>query len=308
MTFQPDISIIVPCRNMERFLKETLDSALSQTVTALELIVVNDGSTDGSQKIMSAAAARDDRVSLIEGPQNGVSGARNAGAASARADILLFLDGDDLLATDAIARMLNALRETPQAIAALGGVHRIDVAGQPLAGADNRDLAPQTQREQIRALLRKNIVVNPGNFAIRKDVFEQAGGFDTSLKNGEDWALWCRMATIGPFVVMSGPPLLAYRQVPGGANSLARWPFERVPSIEAVAREPAIRDAVGHELRWLLRARRVDYFWSGVRNDLMYGTWVRALLTGLLGIVAYPDGLARPHLVHRFILSLSSRR
>ena len=304
----PDISIVVPCRNMDRFLEETLVSALQQTVREIELIVVNDGSTDGSEAIVAALAAQDDRVRLIDGPARGVSAARNAGASVAQADVLLFLDGDDLLVPDSVERMLVGLREAPEAIGALAGVRRIDVAGGPLPGADNRALAPQTHPAQIRAILRKNIVVNPGNFAIRRVAFDLAGGFDPDLANGEDWALWCRICTLGRFAVVSGPPVLAYRQVPGGANSRPRRPFERVPSIEKVAQDPDIRRAVGRELGWLLRARRVDYFWSGVRNDLLYGARSRALLAGLVGLVAYPDGLLRPRLVRRFILSLSAQR
>ena len=304
---RPELSIVIPCRNMERFIEETLRCAQAQRLVEIELIIVDDGSTDRSRQILDEAASRDPRITVVDGPGIGVSAARNTGSAMAQAPILLFLDGDDLLAPDSVARYLATLEKSPQAVAALGGITRIDVNGRQLPGKDNRDLVPKDHDLQLKALLRKNFIANPGSFAIRAAAFNEAGRFDTSLTLGEDWALWCKLLLQGPIAVVPGPPSLSYRQVPGGANSRPRWPFAPMPSIDTISTDPDIRAAAGRDLPRLMRARRIDHYWSGVRNDLLYGAWGRAALSGLLGVVAYPDALFRPQLVARFFKSLVVR-
>lgn len=306
-TASPAISVIIPARDMARFLPATLDSLRAQSQSAFEAIIVDDGSADATRRIAEEAAAADPRLRVMAGPCLGVSAARNAGAARARAAALLFLDADDLLAPHALDRLLRDLETAPGAVAVLGGVRRVDVAGRPLPGSDNRDLVPRDPETRLRALLRKNYVVNGGNLALRRAAFEAVGGFAPALANGEDWALWCELAAIGRIALSPGPPVLAYRQVPGGANARPRRAFERVASIEHVARSKAVQRAVGAELPRLLRTRRMDHFWSGVRNDLLHGARWRAARTALIGVIAYPDSLAQPALIRRFLKTLVVR-
>ena len=89
------VSVIVPVYNCERYLRECLDSVLAQTHTALELIVVDDGSTDGSAAIADAAAASDPRVRVFHGPNAGQAAARNLGLDIATGDYIAFVDADD---------------------------------------------------------------------------------------------------------------------------------------------------------------------------------------------------------------------
>lgn len=101
------VSVIVPVYNCERYLRECLDSVLAQTHTALELIVVDDGSTDGSAAIADAAAAADSRVRVLHAPNGGQAAARNRGIDLATGDYISFVDADDT----AHPRMLQTLVE-----------------------------------------------------------------------------------------------------------------------------------------------------------------------------------------------------
>src|SRR6266536_3807986 len=103
------VSVVIPCYNAERFVAETLDSAFTQTYLNTEIIVVDDGSTDGSAELIHAYS---NRVRAEFGPNRGASAARNRGTALARGEFIQYLDADDLLMPDAIEQRVATLRKT----------------------------------------------------------------------------------------------------------------------------------------------------------------------------------------------------
>ena len=292
---------------MERFVTETLESVQAQTLPDFEAICLDDGSTDGTRKLMEGVARQDGRFRVLSGPGFGVSAARNMGLREARGRFILFLDADDLLAEDALSRFARALVNS-EAPAAVAGVKKIGDDGAPLPGMDNRSLIPA--QDHLSALLRKNLIVNGGAIGIRRTALDAAGGYDENLKNGEDWELWCRLALLGDFEIVSGGPVLFYRQVASGANVRTRGSAFalKVPCLEKIAANPEMRKRARPTLSRCLRARRIDIFWSGVRNRYHHGNRLSALLTGIAGLVLYPDSFLRPNLALRFVKSLSRRR
>lgn len=105
------ISVIVPVYNVEKYLAACLDSVLMQTVNGMEVICVDDGSTDGSSRILEQYAARDARIAVLRQPNGGLSAARNAGLSAARGKYLMFLDSDDKLAAPDVLEALCARAE-----------------------------------------------------------------------------------------------------------------------------------------------------------------------------------------------------
>lgn len=99
---QPFVSVVVPVYNVEQYLEECLDSLLNQTLENIEMICVNDGSTDHSLHILEKYAARDDRIKVITQANRGLSGARNTGAKLARGEYIYFIDSDDYIDPDAL--------------------------------------------------------------------------------------------------------------------------------------------------------------------------------------------------------------
>jgi CDP-glycerol glycerophosphotransferase len=120
----PRISVVVPVYNVEPFLAECLESLAGQSFRDLEVVMVEDGSTDGSPAIAEAFAARDERFRLIRQPNGGLGKARNTGADAATGEFLAFVDSDDLLAANAYELLLGALDETGSDFAT-GNVHRL---------------------------------------------------------------------------------------------------------------------------------------------------------------------------------------
>ena len=125
----PKLSVILPCYNGEAFLARAMDSALQQSFRDLEIVLVDDGSKDGTPAICDDYAARDDRVRVIHQANAGLSAARNAGMAIATGEYLAFLDADDWLVPDAYERMLRAMDEHDADCACCGYTHVYDDGG-----------------------------------------------------------------------------------------------------------------------------------------------------------------------------------
>ena len=107
---QPKISVIIPCYNVEKYLCKCLDSVVNQTLKDIEIICVNDGSTDGTQKILEEYSKKDDRISLINKPNGGLSSARNAGMEKVHGEYLAFLDSDDWVDLNFYEKLYNAAK------------------------------------------------------------------------------------------------------------------------------------------------------------------------------------------------------
>src|SRR3954447_12026360 len=124
----PRISVIVPVYNVEAYLAECLESLAGQTFRDLEVVMVDDGSTDGSAAIAERFAERDPRLRLIRQPNGGLSRARNTGIDAAGGELLAFVDSDDLLPRHAYERLPGALDRTDSDFAT-GNVPRLDRDG-----------------------------------------------------------------------------------------------------------------------------------------------------------------------------------
>ncbi len=190
--------MVIPAYNAAPWIAACLDSLRRQTHYAWTAVVVDDGSQDGTAE--RAAAFLDDRVCLIRQANAGVSAARNAGiAALPGTDAVLFLDADDLLAPDALARLTQALERDPRAIAAAGPAAFVRSDGSVRA-----TLAPP-HGDILSRLVVRNLFANGGHVLIRTHALHAAGEFLPSLAFGEDWELWVRVALRGPFARPPAP-------------------------------------------------------------------------------------------------------
>lgn len=116
------VSIIIPVYNVEEYLPQCLDSVLGQTYRDLEVIVVNDGSTDGSLRIMKEYAARDPRIRIIDKQNEGVAPTRNVGLKAATGDYILFVDSDDWIEPDMVEFLVTQQQSTQADIVVCGSV------------------------------------------------------------------------------------------------------------------------------------------------------------------------------------------
>lgn len=149
------LSVVVPVYNVADYVAESLDSILRQPlreVCAVEVVVVDDGSTDGSAEIVKSIAAKDPRVTLITQPNSGVSIARHTGIEATTGDLLTFVDPDDILPRDAWSSMVKTLRRTGSDFV-VGSAERVTVVN----GEERRYVTPLMRRNHTRTRLRCRI-------------------------------------------------------------------------------------------------------------------------------------------------------
>lgn len=197
----PTVSVVVPVFNGARFLGDALDSVFAQRCPPSEVIVVDDGSTDGSGELARARG-----VCVLVQPNGGMAAARNAGVASSRGELIAFLDHDDVWLPGKLERQVAALREEPE----LGIVYaHAELAVEPGARL------PRWLREYADRPMPGYL---PSTLLVRRQVFDAVGGFDPAFAVGadSDWLLRAKDAGIG-FRVL--PDVLVRYRIHGG-NSI----------------------------------------------------------------------------------------
>lgn len=198
----PDISIIMPCYNAATHLPESVGSVLAQTFVNWELIAIDDGSSDNTLAWLSAQT--DPRIRVHAQTNQGASLARNAGIAMARGRHIAFLDADDTWDPAFLNKMLAALASNNHAVLAYCGWQkrgRLSDPGLPFVPPDYEN---SDKLETLFTGCRWPIHAA----VVKRDAVIVAGGFDPELKNAEDYALWLRVASTAPIVLV--PEVLAY--------------------------------------------------------------------------------------------------
>lgn len=192
----PLVGVVIPAYNGEATLDETLRSVRAQTHRALEIIVVDDGSSDGTRALVERHAVDDARVRLLHQTNGGVAAARNAGWRASRAEFIAFIDADDLWAPTKIERQLAAVIDAgPRAGLAYSWIASIDEAGYVQSHYGGH----RHEGDVLDALLRSNFVGCGSNPLLRRQALIDAGGFDPGLRAAgaqgcEDWLLYARVA------------------------------------------------------------------------------------------------------------------
>ena len=206
------VGVVVPMFNAELTIGATLTSICRQTYQFLDIVVVDDGSTDRSASIVASYAQKDRRIRLLRQSNAGVAHARNSGAASTDAEYLAFIDADDLWAPSKIALQLRALKAGgPSAGLAYCWFAHIDEDGGVVA-LYNR---PDADGQVLQRLCRNNFVGNGSSMLVRRAAFERAGQFDPSLRarnaqGSEDLLMCLRIAESYEFRVVP-QHLVGYR-------------------------------------------------------------------------------------------------
>lgn len=198
------VAVVVPTRNRRALLLDVLGAVLAQRGVDLDVVVVDEGSSDGSAE--AVAALGDARVRVVRHEvAQGLPAARNAGIAHVNAEWLAFCDDDDLWAPTKLAEQLAALEASDglwSCTAAVEVDSNLSIIGwqrPPAAGID------------LHAMRGRNPVPGGGSTVlVRRDAVLRLGGFDESLRAAEDWDMWWRLCSLGPPTTVDRP-LVAYR-------------------------------------------------------------------------------------------------
>lgn len=215
----PTVSIVMPTHNRATYIGGAIESILAQTYKDWELVIVDDGSTDGTQSIVEPYIARDTRIKCVRQEQNkGIAFSRNNGVARSRGRYIAMLDSDDLWASpDKLATQVAALDADPR-IGIIGTwLKIIDEGGRP-TGAQ---LSYPTDDAGIRRSMLYRDALAQSSVLFRKDAFEKAGGYDGRLVVTDDHDLWLKIGLSYRFATLPRYDLL-YRRHPGNITRTRR--------------------------------------------------------------------------------------
>jgi glycosyltransferase involved in cell wall biosynthesis len=232
------VSVIMPAKNAASFIEDAVASVRMQGDDVRELIIVDDGSTDETTNIVRNLP--DANIRLIASDGAGVSAARNTGARAAAGEWLMFLDADDRLRPNAVRALLKAATTEPQAIAVYGDYARVDDAGRRIGIRHLFRRRKKPSGQILQQIVAGNFIVNGGVMIVRADAFAKVGGFDETMRYGEDWCCWCRLAALGEFKFI--PDLLLDYRVHSGStmSAMTRSLEDFLPAANRIFNDPAI--------------------------------------------------------------------
>ncbi len=207
----PLVSIVIPCYNDENYVRAALQSAVGQKCSLLEIIVIDDGSTDESPEIIQSFG---EKVCYVRQSNKGAPAARNRGLELAEGEYVKFLDADDVLVEDCIERQVQQSERLPKDKKAVvfGEAIWVDEEGNELDGYD--DLRGRTPNEDpVTHLLHSNPLTSCPLH--RREYLQEVGGFDTSLPRSQEHDLHLRLALEGVEFVYRPMPTYYFRQHEG---------------------------------------------------------------------------------------------
>lgn len=289
----PFISVVIPLYNKVDYIKRAVDSVLMQTFSDFELLVIDDGSTDGSFEQL--AGYLDPRLKVIRQNNQGVSSARNSGVGFASADYVAFLDADDCYHSDFLERINLLISTNPNAVMYSCRFMLVDEDGKTFIPKGRLPRGFNGELPCFFAAFRQNrSLIHPSSMAVRKSVFLEVGGFPVGKAVGEDLQLMLLMALAGPVMTDHSIAATVFRNALN--RTAQRYPTEVCCHIEyflktddwrniAPAKENALIDFVLqntliHVAGALLNNQRpLAKYYSGL---LAEHSWRHALLAKLM--------------------------
>lgn len=302
------ISVIIPAYNAAGTILETITSVLQQTFTDLEIIAIDDGSTDKTLELLHTVS--DSRLQVSSYPNGGVCVARNRGIAKARGDFIAFLDADDVWTPDKLAEQYQALQQHPEAGVAYSWAYYMDEAGGAVQPCEPMYFAGDV----FAQLLVYDFVISCSNCLIRRQAVDSVGEFDPEVSGAADWDYWLRLAMLWKFVVIMKHQLYyrissgsmqsnvdfmercnlkviekAYRAAPQKLQSLKNQSLANIYRYSAHLYLTRVKTAAAARIA-------VQKLWMAVRSypPFLRDRWVRNLWCKALLMQAIPPQISRP--------------
>lgn len=303
---QPKVSIIIPAYNVAPYIAETLQSVFAQSFTDYELIVVDDGSTDGTERAIESFF---DRLIYVRQKNAGPSAARNTGLKQARGRYVALLDGDDLWLPNYLEEMVGRMEANPDLD--LIYPNAIIFGDSPNNGRLFFDLHPSSEPVTFEKVVKKECVVMV-SCLFKRELIDQVGGFDLQFRGVEDFDLWLRMLHHGCRFSFTTEPLVRYRRHSASLSSdIINLEKKVITVYEKLLADPSLTQSERDEINFMIEKTEAkisfdmakDLFskrdYAGAvehfkRSDKYYGNWKTRAATvvlrtapGVLTLVEY---------------------
>ena len=231
----PLFSIIIPCYNQAHFLSQCLNSLLEQGFENWEVIVVNDGSTDDTDEVVQEYSAVDSRIKWVKKTNGGLSSARNFGIENALGSRFIFLDADDFIYPNCLAKIAEVLQDSND--------NTLIQYGYTYVKEDGKTILAHTHAQKKTSLIPDVFEGNLGpchSICISRSLALAAGSFDESLKSVEDWDFWIRAVKAGGTQKIISEKLVYYRYA---KNSMSRDGFVMFDALKKVIERGPKKDS-----------------------------------------------------------------
>lgn len=281
------VSVIIPAYNSSPYICDAVDSVLSQTYSNLEVIVVNDGSTDATLQVLEKYG---NRIIVIDQLNQGVAHARNAGIKAAQGEFVTFLDSDDYWFQQKVELQVKYLQQHPE----MGAVYADWGRWFPIANEfpDPLTLAPKNvnleidldQSGDLYEKLIFDFIIHTITIMIKKSVLNDIGYFDTRLKMGEDYDLWLRLSRVTKIDKLS-TPLALYR---ANSDSITNNPpldinYSYVVLLDAIRTYDYLKPDGSYLSKNMVQQRLADLCLDFAYQHYRYGNLYKAYEATLLG-------------------------
>lgn len=210
MTFNLKVSVVIPACNSSSTIRSAIESVHSQNYKEFEIIVIDDGSSDNTRGVLAEFAS----IKYLYQENQGPSAARNRGVREASGDLIAFLDADDIWLPEKLELQVQAFNKNPRLGLCATASYFCD---EHFGNRRLNDAKLKDHRQIRRGLIEKNLFPTP-TVMVRRECFEKVGLFDESIRYGEDWDMWLRVASEYETAYIS-VPLCCYRTLEAGITT-----------------------------------------------------------------------------------------
>lgn len=208
-TANPLVSVVIPVYNGEKYIEECFHSVYQQSYRPMEVIVIDDGSTDNSLNLIKQIPGE---KKVISQQNTDVSQARNTGIQTASGEFIAFIDQDDIWEKEKLEKQVRVFGENLSTDLVFTDSLKFNDKGEKRQPRDKHKIASQlNDRNLFSTLMRKNVLM-PSAVMVKKESIEKAGLFDPSFKTCGDYEMWLRMSALGMKFLYLPEPLVLYRQ------------------------------------------------------------------------------------------------
>jgi len=233
----PLVSVVMPARNSARWLGQAIESVVLQTLSDLELLVIDDGSTDETAEILNDWSRRDSRIRVLRQHDLGLVPALNYGLVEARGSLLARLDADDVSVAKRFECQVQAMEQNPN-VGLLGSwAQRIDEHGRPQGHS-----MPETHHEKLVEILTRGNPFIHSTIMLRTEIVRRLGGYRAAFEAAEDYDLWLRMSEV-TLLANVAEPLVYYRR--HSASVTAQNAIRQAFSVRLAQRAAQLRRRTG---------------------------------------------------------------
>lgn len=277
--YRPRVSAVIPAYNYGEFLPETLQSILGQSYQSLEVIVVDDGSTDNTREVVAHFAS--DQIRYLHQENRGQAAARNRGIREAHGELIAFSDADDVWLPEKLERQVEVFRRNPSADIVYCDIYKFSGARPfPKTLWEEKGITPcRGGRECLPQLFQRNFI--PGAMTVvRKSAFERFGYYDETLRVCEEYSLWVNMLLAGARIDYVTKPLAKYRQHPKQLTAnIERIEQGNLCVFNRCCRFPEVAALVGPAAA---EKRLARIYGASAKRYLLRGNFTASLMKGLV--------------------------